>query len=818
MSALIKNFGTIDIAELLVEYLLYSKTASITLINDYIEIHDVVAGDTRMIEFEWTFTCTAVGEYQLMFRTKLVGDENPINDMQIVNFTVALLDRRPVARIVTPLEGDVFLEGEPIHFNASASFDPDDDLNGNNIIDGTEIDNLTYSWQSSINGIIGYSQLFTIDTLAVGRHKITLYVADGSWNVSTTVNITIHELATFIIRDTFANVEVWYRADDQPGGEILEEEEPPIAPGDLVSIGLFYTIAIEPIHWVCMNISITYGSVASEILSGIEETKLRVWFLERGTWYWRLPTENGIDLESKLVWSKIEKSDLMQLGRAEDSAAGTILGLVGVFGPPKAKEYGNIIGWVKDNFDLPLLNVNVSIDILECWNLTDMEGFYKLDFIPSGTYDIQATKMNYITDVQHDITVKGGQTIIVNFTLTPYQVGGIRGLVQDFYTGERLSNATITVVGTCHKTVTDIDGNYRLSQIAVGHYELSATCTGYRAASKHLSVLPNQYVVADFYLKPINSPPELIDAKVTPRTGDINTIFKFTVIYRDADGDAPDENGVQLRIDVKKHIRMSKIKGISFEEGVTYSKELKLSPGVHKITFYAEDERGATAVGNCTELPLTVEVKALRVGAGLLPTTEQLFSTTFGLMIFIIVVVAIVVSIIFVWRFRIKRKLLRLRREEEEAKARKVDIKMCTGCGTLLPVGATKCTKCGRALRKEEEERGIKCPGCGRLNPEKTLVCTGCGRELYPSKGPAERKELELPEAIETWEREYERKEEKEEKEEVISKKPLVAREREEVPRALKRDINCPACGHLVRAGETACPGCGETDFSMFVS
>jgi beta propeller repeat protein len=74
----------------------------------------------------------------------------------------------PIAQIDSPALFGSFYSTYPIEFNASSSYDPEDD-------------ELTYEWSSSVDGIVGTSKRF-IGMLSSGWHTITLNVSDGTYS------------------------------------------------------------------------------------------------------------------------------------------------------------------------------------------------------------------------------------------------------------------------------------------------------------------------------------------------------------------------------------------------------------------------------------------------------------------------------------------------------------------------------------------------------------------------------------------------------------------------------------------------------------
>src|SRR5690554_3446872 len=76
----------------------------------------------------------------------------------------------------------------------------------------------------------------------------------------------------------------------------------------------------------------------------------------------------------------------------------------------------------------------------------------------------------------------------ISFNTLAQTNGVIVGNIRDINTKEAIPGATINVEGTDFNTVSDIDGNYKLT-IPVGTYNLTANFLGYQSLNKYNIVL-----------------------------------------------------------------------------------------------------------------------------------------------------------------------------------------------------------------------------------------------------------------------------------------------------------------------------------------
>ena len=87
----------------------------------------------------------------------------------------------PEAKIDSPAEGDEFTTDDVVMFDASSSYDQDDD-------------NLTFLWTSDLDGLLGSGVVLNTN-LSEGKHEITLTVSDGfDGNSTDEVSVTVIRL------------------------------------------------------------------------------------------------------------------------------------------------------------------------------------------------------------------------------------------------------------------------------------------------------------------------------------------------------------------------------------------------------------------------------------------------------------------------------------------------------------------------------------------------------------------------------------------------------------------------------------------------
>lgn len=139
--------------------------------------------------------------------------------------------------------------------------------------------------------------------------------------------------------------------------------------------------------------------------------------------------------------------------------------LIGVFPLLAKAQDGEITGTVLDaNTGEPLIGANVVV-VDEDWGAsTNLEGEYRIDGVPAGSYTLEAAYLGYATETT-DITVEADETVEVNFELSEVQLGmdelvitGTAGDVQRRATGHTINRVSASELTerTSPSTVTEL--------------------------------------------------------------------------------------------------------------------------------------------------------------------------------------------------------------------------------------------------------------------------------------------------------------------------------------------------------------------------
>ena len=132
--------------------------------------------------------------------------------------------------------------------------------------------------------------------------------------------------------------------------------------------------------------------------------------------------------------------------------------------------------------------------------LTDTLGSYTLS-TGVGDYTVNVSAPNYQTQTT-TVSITNGGTVTQNFALEPFP-GTITGTVTSATTTDPLVGAYVVVYHgrtPINYALTDSNGNYTISGLAAGTYEVVAEAPGYQIAHSSANVTIGSTVVVDFAL------------------------------------------------------------------------------------------------------------------------------------------------------------------------------------------------------------------------------------------------------------------------------------------------------------------------------
>lgn len=142
---------------------------------------------------------------------------------------------------------------------------------------------------------------------------------------------------------------------------------------------------------------------------------------------------------------------------------------------------GTISGWVKDQSNNPLSGALVVTNTGGYSATTDGNGNYTIPNVLPGTYDVTASKNGYQPITAAAQIVTGAQTTTVNFNL-PLPTGTISGSVLDNLGGP-ISGVTVQTNTGGYTATTDSNGNYTLSNVTPGTYNVTASKSGWTSVT-----------------------------------------------------------------------------------------------------------------------------------------------------------------------------------------------------------------------------------------------------------------------------------------------------------------------------------------------
>ena len=111
---------------------------------------------------------------------------------------------------------------------------------------------------------------------------------------------------------------------------------------------------------------------------------------------------------------------------------------------------------------------------------TDVNGYYEVAVVDSLTYSVTVSATGHNND-NANVVINGNTTR--DFTLTPFVMkGNVSGKVTDYVTGANLSGAVVRAIQdgvTVMTTVSDANGDYSLTDLQPGTYNITGSLVGY---------------------------------------------------------------------------------------------------------------------------------------------------------------------------------------------------------------------------------------------------------------------------------------------------------------------------------------------------
>ena len=82
----------------------------------------------------------------------------------------------------------------------------------------------------------------------------------------------------------------------------------------------------------------------------------------------------------------------------------------------------------------------------------------------------------------------------LSLSYTAAQTGSVRGRIEDASTGEGLIGASILIQGTANGAVADLDGNFKLSDLHHGTYNLIISYVSYEQQIQRIEIKKDEII------------------------------------------------------------------------------------------------------------------------------------------------------------------------------------------------------------------------------------------------------------------------------------------------------------------------------------
>lgn len=186
--------------------------------------------------------------------------------------------------------------------------------------------------------------------------------------------------------------------------------------------------------------------------------------------------------------------------------------LVGILGckeesPSEPEIIGNgyIIGTVvAEGTNNPIINASVLTDPPTSFVATNAAGEFRIANVDSGTYQVTASK-NGFTDITVGVSLSHGDTAIANFILEPDEsavdeYGYISGTIRDIDDNTPMQLVNISTNPITGSVLTNTDGEFFLSNLTPGVYQIIAMKQNYDSTAISVSVTAGDTTIADMFM------------------------------------------------------------------------------------------------------------------------------------------------------------------------------------------------------------------------------------------------------------------------------------------------------------------------------
>ena len=149
---------------------------------------------------------------------------------------------------------------------------------------------------------------------------------------------------------------------------------------------------------------------------------------------------------------------------------------------------GDIAGTVKDESDVVIVGATIIVEEADLSAITDEDGYYLLENIPVGTYNVATFADNHYPQTV-TVTVEKNEIVIQDFIIPQaIQTYTVSGTVMDKDTEGPLGGATVTIEGTGWAATTEDNGSYSISDVEASTYNITASKLGYTNQTETVTV------------------------------------------------------------------------------------------------------------------------------------------------------------------------------------------------------------------------------------------------------------------------------------------------------------------------------------------